>query len=65
MQAQERLYLTEKKDKLVGEGDKRASFLYAIPGDEIPEEAAAKFGLKEGKLPSNKEAKASENKDAK
>ncbi len=60
MQAQERLYLTEKKDKLVGEGDKRASTLYAVPGDEIPDSAAEKFGLKEGKLPSNKEAKVGE-----
>ena len=57
MQAQERLYLTEKRDKLVGEGDKRARFLYAIPGDEIPNDAAEKFGLKEGKLPETKEAK--------
>lgn len=62
MQAQERLYLTEKKDTLVREGDKRARFLYAVPGDEIPNETAEKFGLKEGKLPSNKEAKGGENK---
>ena len=62
MQAQERLYLTEKKDKLVGEGDKRAATLYAVPGDEIPDAAAEKFGLKEGKLPSTKEAKGGENK---
>lgn len=62
MQAQERLYLTEKKDTLVREGDKRARFLYAVPGDEVPNDAAEKFGLKEGKLPSTKEAKGGENK---
>ncbi|UFX01150.1 hypothetical protein SmedWSM1115_15280 [Sinorhizobium medicae WSM1115] len=75
MQAKERLYLTADKKALVGEGDKRASFLYAVPGDEIPADAAEKFGLKEGLLPAsaakeakeraNKEAKAGENKDAK
>lgn len=62
MQAQERLYLTEKKDTLVREGDKRARFLYAVPGDEVPNDAAEKFGLKEGKLPGTKEAKGGENK---
>lgn len=63
MEAKERLYLTSNKEKLVREGDKRASFLYAVPGDEIPASAADKFGLKEGKLPATKEAKTPEDKE--
>ncbi|PYE86905.1 hypothetical protein [Phyllobacterium leguminum] len=50
MQAKERLYLTADKERLVGAGDKRASTLYAVPGDEIPQSAAGKFGLVDGLL---------------
>lgn len=49
--AAQRLYLTADKSALVGEGDERAAFLYASPGDEIPPEAAEKFGLVDGALP--------------
>lgn len=50
MHARERLYLTADKDRLVGEGDTKAAFLYATKGDEIPDSAAAKFGLVDGLL---------------
>ncbi|MBA5777470.1 hypothetical protein H2509_13510 [Stappia sp. F7233] len=50
MQAKERLYLTKDKSKLVGEGDLRAAFLYAAPGDEIPASAVERFGLVDGSL---------------
>jgi hypothetical protein len=50
MIAKERLYLTADKGRIVGHGDKRAAFLYAAPGDEIPENAAKKFGLVGGGL---------------
>ena len=50
MIAKERLYLTADKSKVVAEGDKRAAFLYAAVGDEIPENAAKQFGLVDGGL---------------
>lgn len=48
--AKERLYLTAGRDRLVREGHKEAAFLYAAKGDEIPDSAAARFGLKDGRL---------------
>lgn len=48
--AQERLYLTADRKRLVGEGNPKAAFLYASPGDEIPESAAKRFGIVDGKL---------------
>jgi predicted flap endonuclease-1-like 5' DNA nuclease len=69
--AKERLYLTEDKKKVVGEGDSRAAFLWAAPGDELPEEDAKRFGVPDGKLkggkkeapaPANKELKPGKNK---
>lgn len=62
MKCEERMYLTRDRQQLVGEGDERAAFLYATPGDEIPETAVTKFGLKEGKLPKNKGGKVPANK---
>ncbi|MEP4423000.1 MAG: hypothetical protein ABJ354_16275, partial [Nitratireductor sp.] len=56
MQAQERLFLTADKKRLVAAGDKRAAFLYAAPGDEIPNSAAEMFGLKDGRLSAPKAA---------
>jgi len=53
MQAKERLYLTGDRKALVGEGDKRAASLYAVPGDEIPQSAAERFGLVDGRLKSS------------
>src|SRR3546814_11482007 len=49
MIAQERLYLTRDRKTLVGDGDKRASELYATPGTEIPKSAAQLFGLTDGR----------------
>ncbi|WP_346915054.1 helix-hairpin-helix domain-containing protein [uncultured Roseibium sp.] len=51
MIAKQRLYLTADKKTAVAEGDKRAAFLYAVPGDEIPDSAAKQFGLVDGGLP--------------
>ncbi|MBB99183.1 MAG: hypothetical protein CML67_06560 [Rhodobacteraceae bacterium] len=54
--AKERLYLTSDKKRLVATGDKRAAFLYATIGDEIPDSAAERFGLVDGKLATGKPA---------
>lgn len=70
MIAAQKLFLTADKAELVPEGDARARFLYAVPGDEIPASAAEKFGLVDGKLPAKKAkaetkpAKAAETKPA-
>ncbi|MBW8638990.1 hypothetical protein K1W69_17470 [Hoeflea sp. WL0058] len=50
MQAAERLYITADKKRLVAEGDPAGAFLYAAPGDEIPDSAVDKFGLVDGKV---------------
>ncbi|RVG08814.1 hypothetical protein CN234_16815 [Sinorhizobium meliloti] len=60
MQAKERLFLNADKTKLVKDGDKHAAFLYAVPGDEIPESAASKFGLVDGRLKGSDKAVAAE-----
>lgn len=46
----ERLFFTSDKAALVREGDERAAFLFAAPGDEIPASAAEMFGIVDGKL---------------
>lgn len=51
MFAKVRLYLTASRTALVAEGDERAAFLFAAPGDEIPASAAERFGLVNGNLP--------------
>lgn len=51
MHAKMRLYLTVCSTALVAEGDPRGASLYAAPGDEIPDAAAARFGLIDGALP--------------
>ena len=48
MQARERLWLTADKQRLVGEGHRDAATLYAAIGDEVPQEAADRFGLVDG-----------------
>lgn len=63
MVAKERLYLTKDKGRLVGEGDKRAAFLYAAVGDEVPEDAAKRFGLTDGRLKGGKERPTDEDKE--
>jgi hypothetical protein len=50
MIAAERLYLTAERDALVREGDPDGAFLYAAPGDEIPDSAVERFGLVDGRL---------------
>ena len=71
MKCTQRLYLTADRESVVGEGDASAATLYAVPGDEIPDSAAEKFGLvdgalpaKGGKAPANKGGKAPANKGA-
>ena len=51
MFAKARLFLNADKSKLVHECSEEAAFLYAIPGDEIPDSAAEMFGLVDGDLP--------------
>jgi len=50
MKAMERLWFTADKERLVGEGDPEAATLYAAVGDEIPESAAERFGIVDGRL---------------
>ena len=50
MEAKERLYITADKKRLVKEGDPKGAFLYAAPGDTVPDSAAAMFGLVNGAL---------------
>lgn len=50
MQATERLFLTADRKSLVSEGHVDAAFLYAAPGDEIPEAAVQQFALVDGGL---------------
>lgn len=54
MIAAQKLFLTADKSELVPQGDERAAFLYAVPGDEIVPEMAKKFGLVDGALPKKK-----------
>ena len=63
--AQERLYLTADRNRVVREGDKAAAFLYAAPGDEIPDSAVQRFGLVGGRLPDGKGKPATEDKERK
>ena len=50
MHAKERLYITADKMRLVAEGDPAGAFLYAAPGDTIPDSAVEMFGLIDGGL---------------
>ncbi|OLF81269.1 hypothetical protein AWH62_00925 [Maricaulis sp. W15] len=67
MKATARLFLNAAKDALVAEGHKDAAFLYAAPGDDIPDSAAERFGLVEGAVgrQGGKSAPVSPNKDKK
>ena len=51
MKCTQRLYLTADRDAVVPEGHDAAASLYATPGDDIPDEAAERFGLVDGALP--------------
>ncbi len=48
MYATERIYLTGDKKRVVPEGDPKAAFLFASPGDEIRDDAVKQFKLKVG-----------------
>jgi hypothetical protein len=60
MIAKARLFLNADKTKLVRENTEEAAFLYASPGDEIPESAAEMFGLVDGDLPKAKKEKSAD-----
>ena len=62
MKANERLWLTADRKRLVPEGDPAAATLYAAPGHEVPDADAERFGLKDGRL---KRRKGTEDKAAK
>lgn len=57
MQAKERLWLTADKSKIVPEGHKDAATLYAAVGDEIPQTAADRYGIKDGAVSAATRAK--------
>ncbi len=59
--ARERLYFTADRSRLVRAGDPKAAFLYAALGDEIPDSAAQKFGLVNGRLKAAPKGKADDN----
>lgn len=65
MEAKERLYITADKKRLVAEGDPAGAFLYAAPGDTIPQSAVAMFGLVEGAIPGEKRRDGGEDKSRK
>ena len=65
MKAAQRLFITACKSRLVAEGDPAGAFLYAAPGDEIPDSAAERFGLVDGGLARPEAAKASRGKQDK
>ncbi len=67
--AQERMFLTADRRRLVGEGDPDAASLYAAPGHRIPADMVERHKLKGGRLPeklarktSDKRLKGSRNK---
>lgn len=50
MKAQERLWLTQDRDRVVPDGHPDAATLYAAAGDEIPASAVERFGLVDGRV---------------
>ena len=55
--ATQKLFLNADKSELVPEGDKRAAFLFCVPGDEIRPDEHNRFGLTGGALPEKKAIK--------
>lgn len=51
MQATRHIYLTADRTRVVLEGDPAGAFLYAAPGDEIPDEAAKRLRIGPDGLP--------------
>ena len=63
MIVKERLYLTADRKTVVKDGDKKAAFLFAAAGQEMPDNVARQYGLlKEKKKPENKQVEMPENK---
>ena len=54
--ADRRLWLTADRETVVEEGDSRAAFLLATPGDEVSDDDAKRFGLKAPAKPADKAA---------
>jgi hypothetical protein len=48
VRADRRLWETADRSRVVEDGDPEAAFLLCIPGDEIPEEQAKRYGLLKG-----------------
>lgn len=57
-----KLWLTADRDQVVEEGDSRAAFLFATPGDEVSDTDAKRYGLKAAAKPADKQASAPSNK---
>jgi len=66
MKITERLYLAADRKTVVKDGDKRAAFLLAAKGQELPDVIARQYGLlkeqKKAKQPEDKQAEPAENK---
>lgn len=62
--ATERLWLTADRDRVVGESDPAAVFLFAAEGDEIAADDAERYGLKQRAQSANKAAPKAANKAA-
>lgn len=52
----EKIWLTEGRDEVVPDGDPRAAFLLGVPGEEILEEEAKKYGLSPSRAKSPSES---------
>ncbi|MDZ4135447.1 MAG: hypothetical protein U1D06_07610 [Paracoccaceae bacterium] len=57
MIATQKLFLNADKSELVPEGDKRAAFLFCVPGNEIRPDEHKRFGLIDGALPEKQAVK--------
>jgi hypothetical protein len=60
--ADRKLWLTADREQVVEEGDSRAAFLLAAPGDEVSDEDAKRYGLKSKPKSEDKQAPAPANK---
>jgi len=63
----ERLYLTVDRKRVVNENEREGRFLFAKPGDDIPDSIAKQYGLIEEKMvkqPENKMVESVPNKKA-
>lgn len=57
-----KLWLTSDKERVVEDGHPEAAFLFASEGDEITDEDAKRYGVKQAAAPANKARGASANK---